>query len=75
MIEPRRAHTADLDGDTSAADRVFLDGVFGNMTDDIFENVLGGAHALVFDDAALAAQPQAARGRPEAGRFQRPGQR
>ena len=53
MIELRAAHTADLDGDTRSALRPLLDGAFGNMTDDAFENVLGGVHALVFDDADL----------------------
>ena len=53
MIELRTAHTADLDADARSAIRRLLDEAFDNMTDDIFENVLGGLHAMVFDDAML----------------------
>jgi aminoglycoside 2'-N-acetyltransferase I len=53
VIELRTAHTADLDARTKSAIRVLLDTVFGNVTDDTFENVLGGMHALVVEDAEL----------------------
>ena len=53
MIELRTVHTADLDPDGKFAMRRLLDDVFDNMTDDIFDNVLGGVHALVYDDAEL----------------------
>ena len=53
MIELRTVHTADLDPDARYAMRRLLDDVFDNMTDDIFDNVLGGVHALVYDDAEL----------------------
>ncbi len=53
MIELRTVHTADLDPDARSAMRRLLDDVFDNMTDDVFDNVLGGVHALVYDDAEL----------------------
>jgi aminoglycoside 2'-N-acetyltransferase I len=53
VIELRTAHTADLDAGTRSAIRDLLDGAFDNMTDDIFENVLGGVHALLTEDAEL----------------------
>jgi aminoglycoside 2'-N-acetyltransferase I len=53
MIELRTAHTADLDAGARCAVRGLLDGAFDNMTDDAFENVLGGMHALVYEDAQL----------------------
>jgi aminoglycoside 2'-N-acetyltransferase I len=48
--ELRVVHTADLGAETRSAIRVLLDGSFGNMTDDAFENSLGGVHALLDDD-------------------------
>ncbi len=53
MIELRTAHTADLDAGTKAAIRALLDGAFGGISDDTFENVLGGVHALVVEDGEL----------------------
>jgi len=53
VIEQRTAHTADLDGDTKLAIRALMDAVFGAVSDDTFDNVLGGMHALVFEDGEL----------------------
>jgi len=53
MTELRAAHTADLDSKTKAAIRGLMDAAFGGVSDDTFENVLGGVHALVFDDGEL----------------------
>jgi aminoglycoside 2'-N-acetyltransferase I len=53
VIELRTAHTADLDFGTRSAIRVLMDGAFGGVSDDTFENVLGGIHVLVADDGAL----------------------
>jgi aminoglycoside 2'-N-acetyltransferase I len=53
MTELRAAHTADLDAKTKAAVRGLMDAAFGGVSDDTFENVLGGVHALVFDDGEL----------------------
>ncbi len=50
MTELRAAHTADLDAKTKAAVRGLMDAAFGGVSDDTFENVLGGVHALVFDE-------------------------
>jgi aminoglycoside 2'-N-acetyltransferase I len=49
----RTAHTADLAGPDRAAIRALLDGAFGNMTDDAFDNALGGMHTLAYDDGQL----------------------
>jgi aminoglycoside 2'-N-acetyltransferase I len=53
MFELRTAHTADLDAGARSAVRLLHDDAFDNITDDVFENVLGGVHALVLDDAEL----------------------
>ena len=53
MTELRTAHTADLDPTARAAIRALLNGAFSNMTDDAFENVLGGTHVLLSLDGAL----------------------
>jgi aminoglycoside 2'-N-acetyltransferase I len=50
--ELRIAHTADLAAGTRLAIRALLDGAFANMTDDAFENALGGMHALLDDEDA-----------------------
>ena len=50
MIEQRTAHTADLSDDTRTAVRALMDAAFGGVSDDTFDNVLGGLHALVFED-------------------------
>lgn len=51
--ELRTAHTADLDAGTRSAIRALMDGAFGAVSDDTFENVLGGVHALVVEDGEL----------------------
>jgi len=53
MIELRTAHTADLDAGTRSAVRRLLDGGFGGISDDAFENALGGVHALVVEEGEL----------------------
>src|SRR6266567_2017890 len=53
VIELRTAHTADLDAATRSAIRALMDAAFDRVSDDTFENVLGGIHALVTDDAEL----------------------
>ena len=53
MIELRIAHTADLDASTKSAIRALLDAAFGGISDDTFENVLGGVHALVAEEGEL----------------------
>jgi aminoglycoside 2'-N-acetyltransferase I len=54
VIEVRTAHTAELDGATLGAARTLLDAVFGaEMTDDDWEHVLGGVHALVWEGEQL----------------------
>jgi aminoglycoside 2'-N-acetyltransferase I len=53
VIEPRIRHTADLDAGTRSAIRDLLDAEFDNFTDEAFENVLGGVHALIFEGAEL----------------------
>ena len=53
MIELRTAHTADLDTAARSAIRALMDSAFDDVSDDTFENVLGGIHALVMDDAEL----------------------
>jgi aminoglycoside 2'-N-acetyltransferase I len=53
MTEVRTAHTADLDGDERSAIRSLMDAAFGAVSDDTFDNVLGGVHALVLEDGEL----------------------
>lgn len=54
MIDVRTAHTADLDAATRAAARRLLDDVFaGELSDDDWEHVLGGVHALAWADGEL----------------------
>ena len=53
MIELRTAHTADLDAATRTAIRALMDAAFDGVSDDTFDNVLGGIHALVLDGAEL----------------------
>ena len=53
MAELRTAHTADLDAGTRSAIRALMDGAFGSVSDDTFENVLGGTHALLVEDGEL----------------------
>ena len=51
--ELRTAHTADLDAGTRSAIRALMDAAFGAVSDDTFENVLGGMHALLVEDGEL----------------------
>jgi aminoglycoside 2'-N-acetyltransferase I len=53
LIEQRSAHTADLDDRTKAAVRALMDESFDRVSDNTFDNVLGGVHTLVFEDGAL----------------------
>lgn len=53
MTDLRTAHTADLDPSTRSAVRHLMDTVFDGVSDDTFENTLGGMHALLFDDNEL----------------------
>jgi len=53
MIELRTAHTADLDASTKSAVRSLLDVAFDGISDDTFDNVLGGVHAMVVEDGEL----------------------
>ena len=53
MAELRTAHTADLDAATKSAIRKLMDTAFGTVSDDTFENALGGVHALILDDGEL----------------------
>jgi aminoglycoside 2'-N-acetyltransferase I len=55
VTELRTAHTADLDAGAGAAIRGLMDATFGTVSDDTFENVLGGVHALVIEEGELIA--------------------
>ena len=44
MTELRTAHTAELDDGAKSAIRSLMDTAFGTVSDDTFDNVLGGAH-------------------------------
>ncbi len=53
MLELRTADTVDLSDGSAAAIRELLDGAFGKVSEDTYQNVLGGVHALLVEDAAL----------------------
>lgn len=53
MVELRTVHTADLGLRTRSAVRALMDAAFGGVSDDTFENVLGGLHTLVLEDGEL----------------------
>ena len=53
MTELRTAHTADLDAGQRSAIRSLMDAAFGTVSDDTFDNVLGGVHALILEDGEL----------------------
>lgn len=53
MTDAQLVHTADLGADRRAAVRLLMSGVFDDLDDDTFDDVLGGWHALVFDDTDL----------------------
>ena len=53
VTELRTAHTADLERRRRAAIRELMDAAFDSMTEDAYENVLGGVHALLFENGEL----------------------
>jgi aminoglycoside 2'-N-acetyltransferase I len=53
MTELRTAHTADLDAGARSDIRALMDAAFGTVSDDTFDNVLGGVHALILEDGEL----------------------
>jgi aminoglycoside 2'-N-acetyltransferase I len=53
MTELRTAHTADLGAAELAAIRGLMDAAFNGVSDDIFDNTLGGVHALILSDGEL----------------------
>jgi aminoglycoside 2'-N-acetyltransferase I len=53
VTELRILHTADLDAEGRTAVRRLMSDVFDDVDDDVFENVLGGWHALVVDGGEL----------------------
>jgi hypothetical protein len=53
MTELRTAHTADLGAGQLAAIRRLMDAAFDGVSDDTYDNVLGGVHALVLEDGEL----------------------
>jgi aminoglycoside 2'-N-acetyltransferase I len=53
MTELHTAHTADLRAEEKAAIRSLMDAAFDGVSDDTFDNVLGGVHALILDDGEL----------------------
>jgi aminoglycoside 2'-N-acetyltransferase I len=55
VTELRTAHTADLDASTTSAIRDLMNVVFDGVSDDTFDNVLGGLHALLLEDGELIA--------------------
>lgn len=55
VTELRTAHTADLGPGLVSAVRDLMDAVFDGVSDDTFDNALGGVHALILDDGDLIA--------------------
>ena len=55
VTELRTAHTADLGASTTSAIRDLMNAVFDGVSDDTFDNTLGGLHALLFEDGELIA--------------------
>jgi aminoglycoside 2'-N-acetyltransferase I len=53
VTELRILHTADLDVGLRSAIRVLMDAAFDGVSDDTYENVLGGIQTLVLDDGEL----------------------
>jgi aminoglycoside 2'-N-acetyltransferase I len=53
VIKHRTAHTADLDDHARTAIRALMHAAFDGVSDDTFDNVLGGMHALVFENGEL----------------------
>ena len=52
-VDLRILHTADLDAATRSAIRSLMDAAFDGVSDDTYENVLGGMHTLVLQDGEL----------------------
>jgi aminoglycoside 2'-N-acetyltransferase I len=55
VTELRTAHTADLGTGLVSAVRDLMDAVFDGVSDDTFDNALGGVHALILEDGELIA--------------------
>jgi aminoglycoside 2'-N-acetyltransferase I len=55
VTELRIAHTADLGAGLVSAVRDLMDAVFDGVSDDTFDNALGGVHALILEDGELIA--------------------
>ena len=55
VTELRTAHTADLAPGTLTAIRDLMNAVFDGVSDDTFDNALGGLHALLSEDGELIA--------------------
>jgi aminoglycoside 2'-N-acetyltransferase I len=55
VTELRTAHTADLGTGLVAAIRDLMNAVFDGVSDDTFDNALGGVHALILEDGELIA--------------------
>ena len=55
VTELRTAHTADLGTALVSAVRDLMDAVFDGVSDDTFDNTLGGVHALILEDGELIA--------------------
>ncbi len=53
MTALQTLHTADLDAGTRSAIRALMDAAFDGVSDDTYENVLGGIHTLVIDEGEL----------------------
>ena len=53
MTELRTAHTADLGAGEKTAIRGLMDAVFDGVSDDTFDNTLGGVHALILSGGEL----------------------
>jgi aminoglycoside 2'-N-acetyltransferase I len=55
VTELRTAHTADLGASTTSAIRDLMNAVFDGVSDDTFDNALGGLHALLYENGELIA--------------------
>ncbi len=55
VSELRTLHTADLDAGMRSQIRGLMDAAFDGVSDDTYENVLGGIHTLVIEDGELIA--------------------
>jgi aminoglycoside 2'-N-acetyltransferase I len=53
MADLQVVHTADLQAGARSAIRELMDSAFGAVSDDVFDNVLGGMHALVIENGVL----------------------